>query len=390
MYTCHLCDLKTKQLNGLMSRHYKKHCNESYSSAEYKKDLLVANNRPIGICKVCLLETAIPKGEKEYPDYHKHCYTKNMLQGSNNPNFEDKLISTDCAHCTKTLAKYKTQSGANSFCCASCSTSFYSKLENQSEQKKIAVENSRIQMRELQKTDGARKASAEARAKLQKDRVSSGESIFIEKLREKFPDIEQGKVFDFYTVDAWIPSLSVIIEYHGNYWHNKDNPIDKRKESFFKNNHPDKEYLIAWESEANDISMLDIDYIRKDFDVVILCGPNGVGKTWTAGKLKEDYNIVDYDTFSGDIDKLLDGVKEGDLIVTPIRAPFMAKQLRLKGFRVKLVVMQEDEDVVEHRLLLRGGQLTDSVRKRIKRYESIKNKSMFFGTQDEVLKYLSK
>jgi hypothetical protein len=46
-----------------------------------KKDLLAHNGRPPKICSICNKETSIPKGEKDYPTYHKKCYTDNRLNG---------------------------------------------------------------------------------------------------------------------------------------------------------------------------------------------------------------------------------------------------------------------------------------------------------------------
>lgn len=140
MYKCHLCDLETKQFNGLMSRHYKVHCNETYSKEQYKVDALIHNGRPQKICKVCNQPTRIPKGEVEYPDYHKECYIKNKLQGTNNPNYKEGKKCFKCTHCGKTRESYSSQIRQNNvFCSISCSTQFYNLPENQSEAKKKAI-----------------------------------------------------------------------------------------------------------------------------------------------------------------------------------------------------------------------------------------------------------
>ena len=74
MYKCNLCDLKTKQLNGLLTKHWKKHCSDIYTKEQYKTDLLNYNGRAQPICPKCNLPTAIPKGEKDYPLKHRKCY----------------------------------------------------------------------------------------------------------------------------------------------------------------------------------------------------------------------------------------------------------------------------------------------------------------------------
>lgn len=91
MYKCHLCELKTKQLNGLMSRHWKQHVNDAYTKDQYKADALAHNGRPLNNCEVCGEIVPIPKGEAEPPRFHKACYVNN-LSGNKNPNYKGGLI----------------------------------------------------------------------------------------------------------------------------------------------------------------------------------------------------------------------------------------------------------------------------------------------------------
>ena len=88
MYKCHLCDLQTKQLNGLMSRHWKQHATDTYTKDSYKADVLAYNGRPLNNCEVCDKVVSIPKGEAEPPRFHKACYVAN-LSGSKNPNYKN-------------------------------------------------------------------------------------------------------------------------------------------------------------------------------------------------------------------------------------------------------------------------------------------------------------
>lgn len=87
MYKCHLCELNTKQLNGLMSRHWKLHVTDSYTKDKYKADVLAHNGRPLNNCEVCGEIVPIPRGEAESPRFHKPCYTAN-LSGTKNPNYK--------------------------------------------------------------------------------------------------------------------------------------------------------------------------------------------------------------------------------------------------------------------------------------------------------------
>ena len=121
MYKCHKCDLETKQLNSLMGRHWKKHCNYDYTREQYKKDLLAHNGRPPKTCPMCNKETSIPKGEKDYPAYHKKCYTGSGLNGDTNPNYRGGKSSYSCRNCNKLIKKYSTSVLVSEpFCSISC------------------------------------------------------------------------------------------------------------------------------------------------------------------------------------------------------------------------------------------------------------------------------
>lgn len=78
MYKCHLCALETKQLNGLMSRHWQKH--SPITRVQYKVDVLSFNGRPPNHCKSCDIQTKIPKGKSEYPKYCRKCYLRLIIQ----------------------------------------------------------------------------------------------------------------------------------------------------------------------------------------------------------------------------------------------------------------------------------------------------------------------
>jgi hypothetical protein len=129
MYTCHICGLQTKQLNGLMSRHWKKHCNKSYTKEQYKIDVLSYNGRAQKICSICGKPTKIAKGESQYPKYHKKCYFK-TLKGKGNPNYQNKKITKKCTECGSEVTKFESLFHSKKglyFCSTSCSRKYYSK-----------------------------------------------------------------------------------------------------------------------------------------------------------------------------------------------------------------------------------------------------------------------
>lgn len=391
MYKCHLCDLKTKQLNGLMSRHYKAHCNETYSKEQYKIDVLTHNGRHQKACKVCNLPTSIPKGEAEYPDYHKVCYVSNMLQGQDNPNYKEGKKQFTCAHCGKMRKSYSSQTRQNNvFCSISCSTKFYNLPENQSEAKKKAIKSNNDILRRLVNTEDFKAKRVAALLKMGNTSTSKVEQDFHKYIQSIYPDAINGHQLDFYSVDIWVPSQNLAIDVQGNYWHNdaKTRSRDKRKATFFANNRPDIKFHTIWESEIRDNSYL----YDQPYDVTILCGPSGCGKSWLGEHLKDKYEIIDYDKIPK-INRLIQQCQatssKPKLLITPIRATWIAKELRLSGLRVKVVTIIEDEIVIEQRLNLRDSTLTHSIKSRIKRYNSIKDKiNMFYGTQEEVTNYL--
>jgi len=136
-YKCHLCNLETKQLNGLMCRHYKSHCSDFYTKEQYKIDILNNNGRPQGKCLICGKPTKIGKGESEYPKYCHPCYYIS-LKGETNPNFKGALKKYKCAFCGKEVERFDSiiKSNKNVFCSTFCSMKFYSVPENYTEKYK--------------------------------------------------------------------------------------------------------------------------------------------------------------------------------------------------------------------------------------------------------------
>jgi len=394
MYKCHLCELHTKQLNGLMSRHYKTHCNKEYSKDQYKTDALTYNGRQQKICTVCNLPTSIPRGEADYPAYHRECYVNNLKRktGDSNLNWKGGLEEFECSYCGKTRRSYSSQIGQNNvFCSISCSAQFYNVPENQSDAKKKAIEFQKDVLRKLVKTETFKAKRVAALLKMGATSTSKIEQDFHKRIQSVYPDAVNGYQLDFYSVDIWIPSQNIAIDVQGNYWHNnvKTRSRDKQKACFFANNRPDINFYTIWESELND----NFYSYEKPYELVILCGPSGSGKTWIGEQLKDKYEIIDYDKIRK-IDDIIDISKTNTnntkLIITPIRATWLARELRKAGLRVKVVGLIEDEDVIESRLMLRGSNITNGVKNRIKRYNNIKDKiCMFWGTQSEVLEYLN-
>jgi hypothetical protein len=124
--------------------------------------------------------------------------------------------------------------------------------------------------------------------------------------------------------------------------------------------------------------------------IYILCGPSGAGKTWLANQLTNHFNIIDMDRLKFDeCIKIASTAQERSLVVINTQATRFARELAEKGIRCSVAVINEHEDVIKHRLSMRGGEFTKGVAKRIKRYQTLAVKlAQFAGTQSEVLSWL--
>jgi PHP family Zn ribbon phosphoesterase len=120
-----------------------------------------------------------------------------------------------------------------------------------------------------------------------------------------------------------------------------------------------------------------------------LCGPSGAGKTW-ASKQLNNFNIIDVDILG--FDKALQAAsaaKDKSLVVINTQATRFVKTMAQEGIRCFTAIINEDEGTIKHRLSLRGGVLTDGVKRRIKRYATLSMRlPQFNGTQSEVIDWL--
>lgn len=249
-YTCHICGMESK-LNCLLGRHCNKHLEEKpISKEQYKEDLLTYNGRPPNICPVCNEKTAIPKGEFEYPKYHKGCYETTKLQGVNNPNYRDAQIVTKCEECNKEITKHKSKCGKKKFCSISCSRIFYSKPENQTEAIKQAYIANKETLKKCNNNPIIRAKIAAGQANAFKDGCSKLEINIFNKIKELYPNATNSVAIGWYVVDILIDNI--VVEVQGDYWHNLPgaHAKDKRKNTYLTN----KGYkvLYIWEHEWHD------------------------------------------------------------------------------------------------------------------------------------------
>lgn len=236
MYTCHICGLSTKQLNGLLTKHWKKHCSDVYSKEEYKKDLLAFNGRQLNICKVCGKVVPIPKGESQSPTMHKQCYLDN-LKADNNPNFKGGKNSFTCAHCGKTIEKWSSQVITKiAFCSPSCTMNFYAKEENRTEAQKES-DRQGAELFHSMMTDEMKIIRVHKMKSFYDSKVSKLETKMLNKLTNMGYTVQSQVQVGYYVADIFIEELNIYLDVHGNYWHNtfKSRRRWEIKQKYFSN-----------------------------------------------------------------------------------------------------------------------------------------------------------
>ena len=250
MYRCHICGLESKALNSILGKHADKHTSDEYTKAEYKRDLLIANGRPPKICCVCNKETVIPKGENEYPLYHRECYELKISQqfGDTNPNYKGGKLEVACAHCKKVLFKHPSHlSRELKFCSTSCSTSYYCVLENQTPEVTERLKNAKARLEANRYDPAVKEKIAVGQAKAFKGGCSKLEIDIFNKIKELMPNATNSEAIGFYTVDILIDKI--VVEVQGDYWHTLPGAKgkDKRKNTYLVNK--GYEVIYIWEHE---------------------------------------------------------------------------------------------------------------------------------------------
>lgn len=152
---------------------------------------------------------------------------------------------------------------------------------------------------------------------------------------------------------------------------------DKFHAEFGKGNNTKEQYL-----EFKDAQQL----LAKKL-VYILTGAPASGKTWVGSQVK---NLTTLDSDIIPKKKLVDTVEATNkplLILTVGVSTFMKRNPQ---YSYKLIVIQEGLATIQARMLARGGKITFTIERRIKRMESLAKQAAFSGTSAEVLVYLLK
>ena len=120
-------------------------------------------------------------------------------------------------------------------------------------------------------------------------------------------------------------------------------------------------------------------------ELIIVTGAPASGKSWVVSQLS-NYDVIDSDVVrKKDLVSRCEAASKPVLTLTVGVSTFIKRNPQ---FSVKLVVIQEDEQVINNRMLGRNGRVTGTIKRRIKRMLSLAKQAVFSGTADEVLKYL--
>jgi 5-methylcytosine-specific restriction endonuclease McrA len=128
--------------------------------------------------------------------------------------------------------------------------------------------------------------------------------------------------------------------------------------------------------------------------VYLLCGANGAGKSWVSSQLDDKFHKLNYDTLPKDMIQTFLEDAPGDKPIL-FELPFkIVNFMNSYGFQfnIKPIFIVESDDVIKVRIVGRGGEFTNNVRKRAKRIREkyVKKYTCFSGTSQECLDYLKK
>jgi hypothetical protein len=125
------------------------------------------------------------------------------------------------------------------------------------------------------------------------------------------------------------------------------------------------------------------EFMKKE--VYILTGAVASGKSWVAKQLT-NFNVIDSDLYKkGDLVELVASAPKPLLALTIGVSTFIKNNPQ---FTYKLIVIQETENTINARMIGRGGKVTDTIKRRIKRMQSLAKQAIFTGSSSEVLQFL--
>lgn len=120
-------------------------------------------------------------------------------------------------------------------------------------------------------------------------------------------------------------------------------------------------------------------------NVIVVAGAPGAGKSWVCNQLKNNISYIEHDKTKRHEIRSAIWNADGDVLYDPYShvSTFIKRNSDL--FNIYLYVIVEDIEVIERRLNERGGSMTSSVKKRIRRMNNLAKNATFSGTSSEIV-----
>lgn len=123
--------------------------------------------------------------------------------------------------------------------------------------------------------------------------------------------------------------------------------------------------------------------------IILVAGVSGAGKSWICNQLKDIFLYHEHDKNRGtDIRSTFWNYSQDKILYDPFShvSTFISKNSDI--FDIDLYVIIETQEIIERRLLERGGNITASVKRRIARMKHLAERARFSGTSSEVLEQI--
>jgi hypothetical protein len=184
-----------------------------------------------------------------------------------------------------------------------------------------------------------------------------------------------------YIVDFFDEDRNIYVEIKG--WWRDD---AKEKYDLFKSTYPNLICEVWGKKELQERNIA----LRssKMKQIYLLTGAPASGKSWVLKSLPVTLTPIDSDIISKS--KLVEEIDKCNNI--PVVALTIGVSTFIKNnpqFEIKLIVIQEEYTILQQRMVDRGGKITPTIEKRVKRMKQLAVKAVFAGTSVEVLEYLS-
>ena len=124
--------------------------------------------------------------------------------------------------------------------------------------------------------------------------------------------------------------------------------------------------------------------------VFVVAGVSGAGKSWICNQLSNKFLYIGADKIDkSSVRSIIYNTSEPHILYDPTVHVTSFIRRNLDVFDIRLLVIIENEQTILTRLIGRGGNFTDGIKRRMKRMLKIKGAAEFSGTSIEILEYLN-